>query len=94
MPAAEELEPGFTLADFIEPDVDVWPEHHRAFEVFSSLSTQWRAAMGGFYGLDYAVLYHKLDRMGLAPDEYEQIERDISVMEQQALLTMQEGKKK
>jgi hypothetical protein len=39
----------------------------------------------GPVGLDYGVLFHKLDRMKLPADEYERIERDVRVMEDEAL---------
>lgn len=41
--------------------------------------------MGGPTGLDYNVLYHKMDRMQLTTTEYEELEADIQVMEYEAL---------
>jgi hypothetical protein len=90
MPSAEELEAsGFALEDFETEPVEVWPENWPAFKVFSDLRTQWRVSgMGGATGLDYNVLFRKLDRMNLPPDEYDQMEDDIRLMETTALLLM------
>lgn len=41
--------------------------------------------MGGPTGLDYNVLFHKMDRMNLTPTEYAELESDIQVMEYEAL---------
>lgn len=51
--------------------------------------TQWRTSgMGVPTGMDYGVLFHKMDRMGLAPDDYEDLESDIRVMESEARSAM------
>ncbi len=80
---------GFAPEDY-EPDpVDVWPENWDAVSLFADLQTQWRVAgMGGFIGLDYNVLFRKLDRMNLETEEYNQREDDIRVMEFEALSVM------
>ena len=44
--------------------------------------------MGGRTGLDYLVLYHKMDRMNLSEDDYAQLEHDIAVLERAALEEM------
>ena len=85
---AELAAAGLTEADLEADAVEVWPEHFDLFHLFTSLQTQWRVGMGGPTGLDYNVLYHKLDRMNLEPDEYAQFEHDIQVMEHAALTTM------
>jgi hypothetical protein len=36
-------------------------------------------------------IFHKLDRMGLSPDDYEQFEDDIRAMESAALEAMREA---
>jgi hypothetical protein len=90
-PSESELEAaGLTLADLEGEAAEVWPEHERAWRLFNALQTQWRVGMAGPTGLDYNVLFHKMDRMGLDPDEYEEVEADIRVMEQEALATMSE----
>ena len=57
------------------------------------MDTQWRVGMNGPTGLDFNVLYRKMDRMGLSPDEYDQLEADVSVMEAAALDTMRKRHK-
>lgn len=65
--------------------VEVWPDNWQSFEVFESMGTQWRTAFGGAVGLDYNVLYHKLDRLRLDDDDYRVLEDDIRVMESAVL---------
>ena len=65
--------------------MEIWPDNLRAFELFSSMRTQWRVGMGGPTGLDYSVLYRRMDRMGLTPEQYDQMEAAIAVMEAAAL---------
>ncbi|MGO4379702.1 DUF1799 domain-containing protein [Pseudoduganella sp. RAF19] len=69
---------------------EVWPENWPVFHLFCQLQTQWRAGSSGLLGLDYNVLYHKLDRMDLPLTEYEQWEADVCAMEFAALEAMQE----
>jgi hypothetical protein len=47
--------------------------------------------MGGPTGLDYNVLFRKMDRMKLSAAEYDQLEEDVRVMEFEALKTMNDG---
>ncbi|MGK5017703.1 DUF1799 domain-containing protein [Janthinobacterium sp. HLS12-2] len=44
--------------------------------------------MSGATGLDYNVVYRKMDRLSLAPAEYDALERDIQIMESAALACM------
>lgn len=64
-----------------------------AVRTFADLGTQWRVGPNGATGLDFNVLYRKMDRMGLAPDAYDQFEADVSVMEIAALDTMRRHRK-
>lgn len=73
-------------------DFEVWPENWPAALLFCHLQTQWVPGPNGVLGINYLVLYHKLDRMGLEPDEYAQFEMDVQVMELAALEKMQEQK--
>jgi hypothetical protein len=79
---------GLTPEDYAGDDADVWPENQRAYLLFADLQTQWRVGMGGATGLDYNTLFHKMDRMGLKPDEYSELEADVRVMEFAALEAM------
>jgi hypothetical protein len=49
------------------------------------LETQWRGAGGG---LDYNVMYRKMDRMSLSPEQYDELEADMRVMEFAAMAAM------
>jgi hypothetical protein len=62
-------------------EVIIWEENAQAFQVFSFMDTQWRIGMNGVEGLDYNVLYKKLDRMNLGHDDYEQLFSDVQIME-------------
>lgn len=68
-----------------EAGIPVWPGCEMAARLFRDLRTQWRFTNGVRAGLDYNVLYHKLDRRGLDAQEYERIEADVRVMEYAAL---------
>lgn len=76
---------GLTPEDVQEPPVDVWPESQQAFEIFASLRTQWRISFAGVTGLDYSVVYRKLDRLGLSADRYDELEEQIRVLEDAAM---------
>lgn len=45
----------------------------------------------GIIGLDYNVMYRKMDRMSLTPDQYDDVESDMRVMELAAMAAMREG---
>lgn len=62
--------------------VEVWPENWQAFRLLCDIQTQWRGAGGG---LDYNVLFRKMDRMGLTPEQYDNLENDIREMEFEVL---------
>jgi hypothetical protein len=79
---------GLTAADYDGDPVEVWPDSQPAYFLFIQLQTQWRVGAGGATGLDYNTLYHKMDRMRLEPDDYEDLEADIRVMEYAALDAM------
>lgn len=79
---------GLTPEDFGSEVVEVWPENHREFFLFSFMQTQWRAGGMGLTGLDYGVLWKKMDRMDLRPEDYDELEASIQVMEYAALTAM------
>ncbi len=57
--------------------------------MFASLDTQWDyAGMGSRSGLKYLVLFAKMDRMNLTPEQYDELEDDIREMEHAALEAM------
>jgi hypothetical protein len=79
---------GLTPEDVEPAPVELWADNMPAYLLFCGISTQWRCAAGGATGLDYNVLYRKMDRMNLAPDDYDWLEHDIQVMESAALEAM------
>lgn len=87
-PSEEELAAfGLTLDDY-ETIIEIWPENWEAVKLFDFLGTQWRVGANGATGLDYNILYHKMDRMGLSAEEFERMEGDIRAMELVALKAM------
>ncbi len=62
--------------------------------MFTAISTQWRVGPTGAYGLDYLVMYAKMDRLGLAPDAYEELESEIRTLEDAALEVMRKARDK
>jgi hypothetical protein len=62
-----------TAKDFPLPEVDIWPENWPPIELFTRISTQWRQGPGGPAGLDYNVVFHELDRKGLAGEIYDEM---------------------
>ena len=79
---------GFRPEDYPVDEVEVWPEHIAAYELFSYMRTQWRGAGMGIIGLDYGPMHTRMARMNLSPTEYDDLESDIQVMEIEALNTM------
>jgi hypothetical protein len=84
---------GLTVEEASPPPVEVWPDCIAAINLFCQIGSQWRMSQAGPYGLDYNVLYHKLDRMNLTPDEYQQMEDDIRTLETAALDAMRKDQK-
>ena len=79
---------GLTLEDFGDQTVEVWPENWPAYALFAYMRTQWRVGMAGATGLDYGPLHRKMDRMDLAPADYDDLEADIQTMEYAAISIM------
>jgi len=73
----------------VATSVEIWPDNVRAYNLFYGLRRQWNIApMGGPIGLNFLVAYNRMDRMGLTTDEYNQLDEDLQVMEEAALLAM------
>jgi hypothetical protein len=80
---------GLSAEDYIdETTVEVWLDNVAVINLFVQIGGQWRVGSLGPYALDYNVLYHKLDRMGLTPEAYQELEADIAILEQAALEEM------
>lgn len=69
-------------------DYEVWPENMPAINLFTSISTQWRVGMNGPTGLDYNVIFARMDRMKLSEQQYEWLFDDLQVIESEALAEM------
>lgn len=77
---------GFVPADYETDETEVWPENMPAINLFSSISTQWRTGgTGSASGLDYNVLFARMDRLKLSDQDYELMFYDIRVIESEAL---------
>ncbi len=83
-----------TVAEMEGPPFGVFTDNWPAASLFAQLGTQWRIGFNGKYtvptGLDFNVLYQRMDRLGLAPDAYAELEDQIMTMETVALKTMSE----
>lgn len=71
--------------DDFDDVVEVWPEHHEAFELFATLQTQWRTGMSGPTGLDYNVLFTTMTMKHIGDEKQIELLDDIRVMESAAL---------
>lgn len=78
---------GFAREDFDET-AEVWPENWPSFVLFSEMRTQWNHGFGGPVGLNYLVVYDRLDRLGYAGSEWEDMYSNIQEMEAAALNAM------
>jgi hypothetical protein len=80
---------GLSDADYAaDEDVDVWPENWDAVLLFDAIGTQWLVGPNGPYGLNYLVLYQRMDRMKLTPERYQEMEDQIRILEGAALEEM------
>lgn len=74
--------------DADEPVVELWPENEEPIALYLQYQTQWRAGAGGAYGLDYSVIFHHLDRRGVAGEDFDDLMEAVRVIEGAALLAM------
>lgn len=80
---------GLTDDDYAaENIVEVWPDNWDAVLLFDAIGTQWLVGPCGPYGLNYMVLYRKMDRMKLTSERYDELEEEIRVLEAGALEEM------
>ncbi|WP_052736111.1 DUF1799 domain-containing protein [Aquincola tertiaricarbonis] len=78
----------------MEKTVEVFPDNWQAAVLFLRMGNNWRVGPAGPYGLDFNVLFHKMDRMKLTPERYEELEEEIGVIEDAALQTMHAAAKR
>jgi hypothetical protein len=74
-----------TVEEASGPPTEIWPENVAPCNVFADISTQWRMGPNGPVGLDYNVLFRKLDRLNLTPVAYDQMEAAVRIMEDEVL---------
>jgi hypothetical protein len=82
---------GLTLEDL--DATEIYLDNLPAYNLFCYMGTQWNVGMAGATGLRYEVAHHKLDRMKLDPEEYEDRMDDLRIMEAEALTAMREAQK-
>lgn len=82
--AAIGLTPDDYAAD--ENTIGVWPDNWQAYLLFSTVRTQWRVGPGGVCGLDYGPLDRRIDRLELSPEDREDLEACLQVMELAAMV--------
>lgn len=68
----------------------MWPENQQAVQLFGRMGTRWAYAPGGMgapvvTGLRWEAIYPLMDRLGLSPDEWEELHDALEVMERAAL---------
>lgn len=56
--------------------------------LFFALRSQWLVGMAGATGLNYVALFHKMDRMNLTAEQYDELEEQMRVLEFAALEEM------
>lgn len=79
---------GMEPEDFADEAHEVWPENWPAWELFVTVSTQWRTSAGGVTGLDYGPLFTLMDRLQLAGQQWFDMFDDIRTLEGAALETI------
>lgn len=76
---------GIRPEDFPPRQFLLWPENWAPFEFYLGISTQWRQGAAGPSGLDYGVVFHELDGMGLEKREYDEMMDCVRIIEDAAL---------
>ncbi|MBW7903028.1 MAG: DUF1799 domain-containing protein [Rhodocyclaceae bacterium] len=76
---------GLEPEDFECETVEVWPNNWRAFDFFRRLGSRWMPGPAGVIGLRWEAIYPLMDRLALAPDEWDALRSDLEVMEAAAL---------
>jgi hypothetical protein len=71
---------------------EVWPDNWAAVQVFSALSTQWRAGATGPIGLDYTAVPVVLRLTSTPRADWPDVFDCVRVMEVAAIKTMRENK--
>lgn len=93
--APPEVAAGFTLEDYEEEPIEVWPEHVRAWHFFcDSCSTQWRSGgMGGPTGMDYTAILAVIQFDEQDKEAAKELFEQVKLIERGALTAMAEARK-
>ena len=85
---------GLSAKDFPKEQqlVELWPEVFPKLLFFRGFTTQWRQGPAGPAGLDYSVIFHELDRKGLAADAYDDMLHALRIIEDEALKLIHKSK--
>lgn len=70
----------------------MWPDNLAAVNIFIAISTQWRTGFSGATGLDYTVMYARMNRLHLTEPDWLDLEADMRLLEDAALTIMKEKK--
>ncbi|WP_294615407.1 DUF1799 domain-containing protein [uncultured Gilliamella sp.] len=90
-PSKEELAAfGLTELDYEDEYIEIWQDNLDSFRLFSAMSTQWRATVGGITGLDYNCLPWVMKMQHIK--ESDNIFNDIQIMESEALRIIYKSK--
>ena len=81
---------GYEPEDFEGDAIELWPENHAVYRLFSSLGTQWADGFSGRTGLRYEAVYPLLDRLASTPAEWDSLFDEVRAMEAVALQQMDE----
>lgn len=82
---------GLKLEEVPVDEVLIWDINRDAYDLFSSMTTQWRVAMGGATGLDYTAIPAVGKMLGFKQKRINELFPDLQVMENEALITMGEN---
>ena len=67
----------------------MWPENEPALRIFARIGTRWQYAPGGMgamvSGVRWEAIYPLMDRLGLPPDEWDDLLHQLETMEHAAL---------
>lgn len=72
-------------------DFGLWPENRRPVRVLVNMATQWRVGgMGGYIGLDYAVLPVVFEQVGVRRKHQADTFAGLQILEREVLALMAE----
>ena len=72
--------------------VEIWPDDEDPVALFRAMRTQWRTSLGGFVGLDYAVVPLVAEQLGLSKKRLRRAFGPLQVMEDEALAVFEAQK--